>query len=397
MMIGTILPIGAELVFASGASPIFPLRIGTFEAEKLLRGTRLATNILGSSLVETGVRMLQPQADAIINQFLSEYNTNLCDYENKADALGYYPESCFATRIAYGSSLPYKEHIALFLAWGTRCGWFSQFYGTLNDSIPIAFTDIPKSMAPHAQQFMYEELQQLIHRLETLTGNQITDESLRENVTLTNTIRASYYEIFNYIKTPDKMPLSPYAYMQLMALLNIAFIDFLSAVKYFEKNLTKLIKDLQARKPIDYTGIPKLLLAPVFSGSEPDLPQIINSLGGCLIQADWLSYGLLDPIKTQGDIIHNYSEYLLKSHNAWKDNKTVIESWLQTATQLKVDGIIFNKLIGCTSVTPSYRLFKDRVQDMGIPFIDIDFNRIGENLAQLKNKLASFIELIKNR
>ena len=127
MMIGTILPIGAELVFASGASPIFPLRIGTFEAEKLLRGTRLATNILGSSLVETGVRMLQPQADTIINQFLSEYNKNLCGFENQADTFNYFPESCFATRIAYGSSVPFKDQIALFLAWGTRCGWFSQF------------------------------------------------------------------------------------------------------------------------------------------------------------------------------------------------------------------------------------------------------------------------------
>ncbi|MHA1648916.1 MAG: 2-hydroxyacyl-CoA dehydratase family protein [Candidatus Helarchaeota archaeon] len=389
------MPLGVELVFAAGAAPIFPLRIGKFEAEKLLRGTRLATNILGSSLVGAGARMLQPQAEGIINQFLTEYNKNLCEYENKADEFNYYPESCFATRIAYGSSLPYRDLIKLFLAWGTRCGWFSQFYAALNDSIPIAFTDIPNSMAPHAREFMYEEVSQLINRLEQLTGNRITDESLREKILLANDIRKCYREIIYYIKTPNEMPLSPYAYMQLIALLSISFVDFLSVIKYFRKNLVKLVQELNNRRNIDYSGVPKLLIVPVFSGSEPDLPQIIRDLGGCLLQVDYLSYGMLEPIKTEGDIIRNYCDYLLKSHNAWKDNKTIVTSWLKTAQELKVDGIIFNKLIGCTSITPAYRLFKDRVQATGIPFIDIDFNRIGENLAQLKNKLASFIELIK--
>ncbi len=394
IVVGTILPLGAELVFSAGAAPIFPLRIGKFESERLLRGTRLMTNVLGSSLVGAGARVLAPQAGNIINQFLTEYNKNLCGYENQADTSNF-PDACFATRIAYGSALPYKDRIKLFLAWGSRCSWFSQFYGFLNNSIPIAFTDIPKSTTSHAQEFMYEELQQLGSRLETLTGTKITDEALRENVIIANEIRNGYREILNFIQTPEKMPLSPYAYMQLIALLSISFVDYLSSLNYFRKNLMNLVKVLNERRSIDYTGIPKILLVPTFSGSEPDLPQIMNELGACLLQADYLSYGMLDPIKTQGDMIRNYCDYLLKSHDGWKENSTIIESWLNTAKQLKVDGIIFNKLIGCTSITPAYRLFKDRVQETGIPSTDIDFNRIGENLTQLKNKMASFIEMLK--
>ncbi len=393
-LVGSILPIGVELVVAAGAAPIFPLRIGKFEAEKLLRGTRLATNILGSSLVGTGARVLQPQAEGIINQFLGEYTKNMCIYENNADDI-YYPAACFATRIAYGSAIPFKDWIKLFLAWGTRCGWFSQFYGTLDDSIPIVLTDIPKSTAPHAKEFMHEEFQQLIRKLESLTGNQITDEALRDKIILSNEIKDKYREILYYLRSPEKMPLSPYAYMQLLALLNISVVDYLSAMKYFHKNIIKLVKTLNDRPPVDYTNLPKILLVPVFSGSEPDLPQIINELGGCLIQADYLAYGMLDPINTQGNMAKNYCEYLLKSHDGWKDNKTIVNSWLKTAQDLKVDAIIFNKLVGCTSITPAYRLFKDRIQDTAIPFIDIEFNRIGENLAQLKNKCATFIELIK--
>ena len=394
-LVGSILPLGAELVFAAGASPIFPLQIAKFEAEKLLRGTRLATSILGSSLVGTGVRMFKPQAENIINQFLAEYNKNLCGCETTADNLNYYPEACFATRIAYGSSIPYQDRIQLFLAWGTRCGWFSQFYETLNNSIPITFTDIPKSKTPHAKEFMYEELQQLVKRLETLTGKKITDDVLREKVILANEIKANYREVFYYLKTPEKMPLSPYAYTQLQALLNISFIDYLSAIKYFHKNFNKLMQELNNRRGIDYTNIPKILLVPVFSGSEPDLPQIINDLGGCLIQADNLAYGMLDPVKTEGDMIHNYGDYMLDSHERWNNNKTIVNSRIHTAKELKVDGVIFNRLIGCTTISPSFRLFKDHIRDTGIPSTDIDFNRIGENLAQIKNKLASFMEVIK--
>ncbi|MFX1293235.1 MAG: 2-hydroxyacyl-CoA dehydratase [Promethearchaeota archaeon] len=395
-LVGTILPIGAELVFAAGAAPIFPLRIGQFEAEKMLRGTRLATNILGTSLVGAGTRILQPQAEGIINQFLKEYTQNLCGHETRSDNLGYPPDVCCATRLAYGSSLPYQERIKLFLAWGTRCGWFSQFYQTLHDSIPIAFTDIPKSLAPHAEEFMYEELQQLIKRLETLTGENVTDEILREKINIANEIKANYREVFYFLKNPKKMPLSPYAYMQFIALLNSSFTDYLSAIRYFQKNLKKLIQDLNKRKSIDYSDIPKILFAPVFSGSEPDLPQIINELGGCLIQADNLAYGMLDPVQMQGDIIRNYCDFLLKSHQCWSGSKTLVDSWIRTAKELNVDGIIFNRLIGCTSITPGYRIFKDCIRDTGLPTTVIDFNRIGENLAQIKNKLASFIELIKN-
>ena len=396
-LVGTILPIGAELVFAAGASPIFPLRIGKFEAERLLRGTRLTTNILGTNLTTSifGSSLVQPQAENIVNQFLSEYNRNLCEYENNADNFNYLPDVCFATRIAYGSSRPYQDLIKLFLAWGTRCGWFSQFYGMLHNSIPIVFTDVPKSTAAHAKEYMYEELQQLIQRLENLTGNTITDDLLREYTLIANDIKAKYRDVLYYLKTPEKMPLSPYAYMQLLALLNICIVDYLSAMKYFQKNLSALIQELNNRKRIDYTATPKLLLVPVFSGSEPDLPQIVNDLGGCLIQADYLAYGMLDPINTEGDMIQNYCEYLLNSHACWSSSKTIVESWIRTAKELRVDGVIFNRLIGCTTITPAQRLFKEMIRDTGIPSIDIDFNRIGENLAQLKNKLAGFIELLK--
>ena len=268
-------------------------------------------------------------------------------------------------------------------------------FQTLNNSIPVIFTDIPKSTAPHAREYMLEELQRLVTHLEKLTGNKITDEGLREKIILANNIRANYRKVLYYLKTPEKMPLSPYAYMQLIALLNISFIDFLSAIKYFNKQFLKLIKDLDSRRKIDYEGVPKIMLVPVFSGSEPDLPQIMNELGGCLIQADNLAYGMLDPIKTEGDMIHNYCDYLVNMHECWSANKILVKSWLDLANELRVDGIIFNKLIGCTSITPSYRLFKDRVRDTGIPFIDVDFNRIGENLAQIKNKLTSFMEVVK--
>ncbi len=398
-LVGTILPLGAELVFAAGAAPMFPLRMGKFEAEKLLRGTRLVTNILGSSLVSAGTRMMQPQAENIVNEFLGEYNKNLRGYEEESDKQNYFSEVCFATRIAYGSSLPYKDRLKLFLGWGTRCGWFSQFYQTLHDDIPVIFTDIPipSSNDSHAKEYMKEELQKLVKRLESLTGNKITDEVLREKIKLANEIKANYKQVLYYLKDPTKMPLSPYAYMQLLALLNICFIDYLSAIKYFHKQFAKLIKVLNQRKKIDYSNVPKILLVPVFSGSEPDLPQIINELGGCLIQADNLAYGMLEPIKTEGDLIQNYGEYLLNSHKFWSRNKTVSTAWVDLAKELKVDGVVFNRLIGCTTLTPAYRLFKDTISKFNIPSTVIDFNRIGENLAQLKNKMASFIELIKNK
>jgi benzoyl-CoA reductase/2-hydroxyglutaryl-CoA dehydratase subunit BcrC/BadD/HgdB len=396
-LVGTILPLGAELVFAAGASPIFPLRIGKFDAEKLLRGTRLASNILGSSLTTNilGSSLVQPQAENIISQFLSEYNKNLCEFEKNSDGFNYFPDACFATRIAYGSSLPYKDWTKLFLAWGTRCSWFSQFYGTLHNSIPIAFTDIPKSQEPYAKDYMYEELKQLIKRLEALTGNVVTEESIREYVALANEIKANYRTILYYLKTPERMPLSPYAYMQLIALMSIAFIDYLSAMKYFHKNLAALVQELSNRRKIDYKLIPKVLLVPVFSGSEPDLPQIVNKLGGCLIQADYLAYGMLDPIKTEGDMIENYGEYLLNSHQCWSSSKTIVDSWIRLAKELKVDGVIFNRLVGCTTITPAQRLFREEIRETGLPSIDIDFNRIGENLARIENQIGGFIEMLK--
>ncbi|MFW9785136.1 MAG: 2-hydroxyacyl-CoA dehydratase family protein, partial [Candidatus Heimdallarchaeota archaeon] len=76
------------------------------------------------------------------------------------------------------------------------------------------------------------------------------------------------------------------------------------------------------------------------------------------------------------------------------DNDKLTDSYIRIAKDLSVDGLVFIQLFGCHSVSNCYAMLREKIRrDLEIPSIALTFNKIGENVEQVKTRLGAFMEM----
>jgi len=64
------------------------------------------------------------------------------------------------------------------------------------------------------------------------------------------------------------------------------------------------------------------------------------------------------------------------------------------AKDLNADGLVFFQLFGCHSISNCYSMLREKIRrDLEIPTTSITFNKIGENVEQVKTRLGAFMEM----
>jgi benzoyl-CoA reductase/2-hydroxyglutaryl-CoA dehydratase subunit BcrC/BadD/HgdB len=157
---------------------------------------------------------------------------------------------------------------------------------------------------------------------------------------------------------------------------------------------------ISKRMGMDVTKRPKILVTPIFGGYPPECTEIIYELGGRALYADWDMLYLLEQIKANANSnpIEEYARFLLKAtqNGIGCDNDTLTDSYIRIAKELNVNGLVFIQLFGCHSVSNCYAMLKDKIRrELEIPTIMLTFNKIGENIEQVKTRLGAFMEMFK--
>lgn len=403
-LISMALPPGLELVLAADAVPIFLCRVGDYSAQPFLQIARSYQNIFGWNLLTSGVRFLRPIVgdqffSNLIDQFLITLYDTYQKYIDIAENEGTPLDACFGTRLLLGATWPHINKIDGTMGLGTRCNWFSKTFEDIREKSEVILLEIPLVGAPHGEEMMNESLNQAVGQLERLTGNTVTNEKLRKSVVIANEIRDSYLKILE-IWSRDIIRLHPVTFTNLLSLLHIAFTDFLCEPKFFNHTLKEFVKQLDkfpSSKGNDASKRPKVILVNAFGGYEAHLPEIVEQLGGRLVIADWEVLRVLDKIETQGDMLKNYANYLIQFEAAWMDNITLVNRYIEVALKYNVDGILFNAIYGCKSITPSLKLFKEELQNTNLALVDIGFQNINDNIEQVKTRIGAVFELIRDQ
>jgi benzoyl-CoA reductase/2-hydroxyglutaryl-CoA dehydratase subunit BcrC/BadD/HgdB len=403
-VISMILPVGIELALAVDAVPIFLGRVGDYSSQPFLRAARLYQNLVGWNLLSSGVRLLRPILgdrffSEAIDQFLNTLYSTYEKYIAVAEKEGTPLDACFGTRLLLGATWPHLKDINGTIGYGTRCNWFSKVFEEIEEKSPMVLIEIPNTDSKSAEEMMIDSLNQAIAKLEQITGNTITNEKLRRQTMIANEIREAYLKILE-IWSKDKIRLHPLTFTNILSLLHIGFADFLCEPKFYGQTLRLLTKDLQFLKneAFDTTSMPKLILVNAFGGFEPRLPEIMDNLGGRVLIADWEVLRILNKIELDGsDMLKNYAHYLIGFESAWMDNTTLVDRYISLAAKYKIDGILFNSIYGCKSITPSLKLFKERLQEANLALVDIGFQNVGDNYEQLKTRIGAVLEIIRER
>jgi benzoyl-CoA reductase/2-hydroxyglutaryl-CoA dehydratase subunit BcrC/BadD/HgdB len=289
-----------------------------------------------------------------------------------------------------------------------RCGEWNKFSESLKSTAsPQIWVDIPPKEMENtnkALELMVNNINKAIKQLENITGNIVTEDSLKKQFRIGNQVKRFYKTILYEISASDFYPCNPATLAEILALLTISFQDYNSNAQRYLDNIGHLVKEMRMRirKKIgtDVSGTPRLLFTPIFSGWDPMIHEMIYNLGGRIIYADWDIFGLLEeiPVSSKLNPIESYAKFLLDASNKGLgcDKEALTQSYVKAAKDLKIDGIIFNQVSGCPSISNVYNSIMEKFNnDLEIPAITIKFKKIGEDLDEIKGKLANFMKNFK--
>ncbi|MFX1531019.1 MAG: 2-hydroxyacyl-CoA dehydratase, partial [Promethearchaeota archaeon] len=149
---------------------------------------------------------------------------------------------------------------------------------------------------------------------------------------------------------------------------------------------------------MEVSKMPKILITPMFGGWEPKTHEIIYELGGRVLYGDWDLLRFLEdiPISNRADPIEAYAQFLMDANQIGIgcDNNTLTDSYVRLARNLNADGLIFIQVFGCHSISNCYTMLKEKLRrELEIPSIAVNFNKMGENVEQVKTRLGAFMEM----
>jgi benzoyl-CoA reductase/2-hydroxyglutaryl-CoA dehydratase subunit BcrC/BadD/HgdB len=240
--------------------------------------------------------------------------------------------------------------------------------------------------------------------LEEITGNVVSDNSLKKQFRIGNQVKRFYKTILYEISTSDFYPCNPATFAEILALLGLSFQDYNSNAQRYLENMSHLVNEMRERikkkMGMDVSKFPRILLTPVFGGWEPETQEILYELGGRTIYADWEILKFLEEIDASpsSDPIEEYANYIMNVNinGVGCDQEALTDSYIEAAKNLEVDGLVFNQVFGCHSVSNCYAMLRKKIRtELEIPTTVINFNKIGENVEQIKTRLGAFMEMFR--
>ncbi|MFX0141231.1 MAG: 2-hydroxyacyl-CoA dehydratase, partial [Candidatus Hodarchaeota archaeon] len=393
--------------------PVFPIRMHKFEMHKYLTYLGSASRIFGWKNVSNFLGFIKNLNIGDVNKIIDEIIDDVIDaVNNKYNEMyelgienGVPTDFCYGIKSLYGMHVSKGKNVEANLNYTIRCSAWNKYLEslkTIENPAKQIWIDIPPRNIGNAIELLTENLYDGIRELEKISGNNYDRNILRYHFQVANDIRNYYKSILYDISTLGFYPCNPATFSEILVILNNSFQDYNSNAIRYRDNMASLVKEMKERVRnkigMDVSIMPRILITPMFGGWEPKSHEIIYELGGRAIYADWDILLLLEeiPVNKISDPVEAYAHYLM---NATKngigcDNDTLTDSYLRLARNLKADGLVFIQVFGCHSISNCYAMLKQKLRkELEIPSITLNFNKIGENIEQVKTRLGAFMEM----
>lgn len=282
----------------------------------------------------------------------------------------------------------------------TTCDGKKKAWEILAEDAPMHIMDIPQMKRPQDFEKWENEIKGYIEKLEELTGNKITEESLRDAIVLINNKRRALQRLNNFRKL-DKVPISG---RDALLIHQIAFYDDPTR---FTQMLTKLNDELEKRAEEGVTvyeeGTKRILL----TGTPLSIPnwkihQIIETSGGAVVGEEMCtgvrySEALVEEEnKDMDEMVKNLAERYLGHINCacFTPNTARIDDILRLAKEYNADGVIDLNLKFCNIYDTEGFFVERELRKAGIPVLGIETDYTDEDAEQLKTRIGAFIEMM---
>lgn len=299
-----------------------------------------------------------------------------------------------------GKLCPYFESCDLIVG-ETTCDGKKKAFEVLNEYAPVYVMETPQMKKDMDYKMWREEIVRFMQKMEELTGNKITEESLREGIRKIDAKRKALQRISNARKAVP----SPISGKDALLIYQIAFYDdperFASKVNELADELEERVKNGisaygNGEGPrIMVTGTPMAI-------PNWKLPHIIETSGGRVV-FDELCTGeryfqdLVGDVegKSMDEMIDALAARSLEIDCAcFTPNDRRVEKIIRMAKEYNVDGVIHYSLNFCDPyLIESFKVEK-ALKEAGIPVLRIETDYSQEDVGQLKTRVEAFLEMI---
>ena len=262
------------------------------------------------------------------------------------------------------------------------------------------FTDIPgfrfgvpRQKTELALQYYFDGLKLLRERLESLTGNKITDEKLREAIELCNRERDLLKEI-SLTRKAESPLISGKEFIDLL------HHSYVLDKKEFVEVLESYVEELKTKE-----GLPKgkrvLLTGSELAWGDSSILDFVEKGGGNVVIEQYCS-ALRDywqNVDLDGDLMENIARrYFMKKvvHMAFVPAKERHDLILKLAKDFSVDGLIWYSPMYCDQADIEFVWFEERWRkETGLPIIrlETEYDPYEKyDAGPLKTRVETFLE-----
>jgi benzoyl-CoA reductase/2-hydroxyglutaryl-CoA dehydratase subunit BcrC/BadD/HgdB len=239
--------------------------------------------------------------------------------------------------------------------------------------------------------FYTDRLRALKHRLQTFTGNEITNEKIGRAIELYNKIR----ELFRKISLLRRDSPSPISAMEFIKLNHASFYadpDF----------MVEVLDELSKKQQVTETNAPRvLLLGPNIGYGDYAMLELVQTAGGEIVIEE-LCEGIRyywHSIENKGDLYQSLARGYLVDRVPCAFMRDSAKERLDFALKLVKDfntsGIIWYELLCCETYDAEAYYFAEKMGEQDIPMLILESDYSTAATGQLKTRIEAFIEIVR--
>ena len=283
----------------------------------------------------------------------------------------------------------------------TTCDGKKKAWEILAEDVPVYVMDLPQMKRAKDIQAWAEEIAAFKDKVEEVTGNQVTAESLAESIRLINGKRKALERLYETRKN-DKLPISG---RDVLLISQIAFYDDPGR---FTQMTNKLCDELEQRIADGVSVFPEGTKRIMLTGTPMAIPNwkihnIVETSGGAVVCEEMCTGTRYfeKQVDESGQTIDEEIQALANRYMnincaCFTPNTGRIDDILRLAKEYKVDGIIDINLKFCNLYDTEGYLVEKAMNEAGIPVLGIETDYTDSDAQQLRTRISAFIEMLNN-
>jgi benzoyl-CoA reductase/2-hydroxyglutaryl-CoA dehydratase subunit BcrC/BadD/HgdB len=298
-----------------------------------------------------------------------------------------------------GRTCPFFSIADIFVG-ETTCDGKKKAWEILNQYAPVYVMDLPQQKRPKDTAAWADEIRAFLARVEEVTGNKVTTESLAQSIKLINGKRRALKRLYDFRKLPNP----PISGKDCLLISQIAFYDDPTR---FTEMTNKLCDELDQRVKDGVGVYAKDAKRILFTGTPMAIPtwklhHVVESEGGAVVGEETctgIRYfdNLVDEGQTTLDgMINALAERYMQINCAcFTPNSARIDDIKRYVREYKADGVIDINLKFCTLYDVEGFLVEKALKEDSIPVLGLETDYNDEDAAQLRTRVGAFLEILK--